>query len=212
MPCGSCCGCCGPAVPEGLPGESAPRESVRRLFFALWPDEAMRQAMALATREAALASGSRPVPAGNLHVTLAFLGSVPARRVPQLGVIAHRAATPCDGSVTPPGNEPPIELVFEHLEHWRAAHLLCAVPSEPSARVVALVHRLQGLLTEGGFAPDLKSPFRPHVTLARKIYRSPRMRDMQRVAWRFTDFALLDSRTLPEGAVYTVLEKFSLSR
>lgn len=54
--------------------------------------------------------------------------------------------------------------------------------------------------------------FRPHVTLARKVYRSARTIELQPVTWSFTDFVLVDSKTLPEGAVYTVLERFPLGR
>lgn len=165
--------------------------------------------MAQATRKAAQASDGRPVPAGNLHITLAFLGSVPERRLPQLDGIARRAAVLCGAAGLPPADEPRIELAFEHLEHWRPAHLLCAVPPEPPVRMAALARRLQMLLTEGGFAPDLK-PFRPHVTVVRKVSRPGAAGKMQPVVWRFTELALLESRTLPEGALYSVVESYSL--
>jgi len=35
---------------------------------------------------------------------------------------------------------------------------------------------------------------------------------MQPVTWSFTGFVLVESKTLPEGAVYTVVEKFPLDR
>src|SRR5579883_616458 len=90
---GSPCGCCGPAVAtEGSSPQSAPGAPTRRLFFALWPDEAMREAMVQAIREPVRASGGRPVHAGNLHVTLAFLGAVPERRLTELAEAARAAA------------------------------------------------------------------------------------------------------------------------
>ncbi|HVS77409.1 MAG TPA: 2'-5' RNA ligase family protein, partial [Steroidobacteraceae bacterium] len=109
---------------EQPPAEAAPREPTRRLFFALWPDEAMRQAMIQAIRKAARASGGRPVDPGNLHVTLAFLGSVPQRRLPELAEAARVAAGGADCG------KDPLELAFDHLEYWRAAQLLCVLPPE----------------------------------------------------------------------------------
>jgi 2'-5' RNA ligase len=207
---GSSCGACAWAVAaEAPPAEAAPQEARRRLFFALWPDEAMREAMALATRKAVQASAGRPIPAGNLHITLAFLGSIPEQQLPQLGEIARRAATLCAEAVPPPADGPHIEVIFEHLEYWRAAHLLCAVPPAPPARMAALARRLQVLLTESGFPPDLK-PFRPHVTVVRKVLRPGPPSEMHPVVWRFTDLALIESRTLPEGALYSVVESYSL--
>ena len=169
----------------------------------------MREAMALATRKAAQASAGRPIPAGNLHITLAFLGPVPERQLPQLGEVARRAATRCAEAVPPPADGPQIEVTFEHLEHWRPAHLLCAVPAETPTRVAALARSLQELLIESGFAPDLK-PFRPHVTVVRKVPRPGPPGEMHPVVWRFTDWALIESRTLPEGALYSVVESYSL--
>ena len=218
---------------EGPTAEAVPPQAPsRRLFFALWPDEDMRQAMLHAIRKAARASGGRPVPAANLHVTLAFLGAVPERRLGELGETARAAAAPgpTAAGANPPGRPPSpagtsedspasrLELAFDHLEYWRGAQLLCALPAEPPAPVSAFARKLQDLLAGRGFAPDLKSswsvelnisrPFRPHVTLARNIHRSPRVMDMDPATWSFADFVLMDSKTLPEGSVYTVLERF----
>lgn len=188
--------------------EAASREPTRRLFFALWPDEAMRQAMAHATRKAARASGGRPIADGNLHVTLAFLGSVPERRLSELAEIARGAAENLRAAFAgagPAGN--PLELTFDRLEYWRAAQLLCTLPTEPPAPVTALARKLQDLLAGRGFATDLK-PFRPHVTVARKVVRPGAMDRMHPVVWRFTELALVESRTLPEGAFYRVVESY----
>ncbi|HYL02781.1 MAG TPA: 2'-5' RNA ligase family protein, partial [Steroidobacteraceae bacterium] len=64
---------------------AAPPERTRRLFFALWPDAAQRTVLAHAVRKAVRNCGGRPVPAESLHVTLAFLGSVPESRMAELG-------------------------------------------------------------------------------------------------------------------------------
>jgi RNA 2',3'-cyclic 3'-phosphodiesterase len=170
----------------------------------------MRRAMGHATHKAARASGGRPIPAGNLHVTLAFLGSVPERRLPELAEVGRGAAILHAGdAVSPSKDGPPLELVFDRLDCWRAAQLLCALPAEPPSPVAALARGLQGLLTAHGFTPDLK-PFRPHVTVARKVSRPGRIASMHPVVWRITELALIESRTLPEGALYSVVESYPL--
>lgn len=177
----------------------------------------MRREMAEATREVTRAGrgsdpgcGGRPVPAGNLHVTLAFLGWVPERQLQSLAKLARQAAqTP--GSALPGEDAPgtPLELAFDHLEYWRASQLLCVLPAQPPVRTVALARSLQALLTASGFTPDLK-PFRPHVTVARKVSRPSPVPKMSPVTWRFAELALIESRTLPEGALYSVVEAYPL--
>jgi RNA 2',3'-cyclic 3'-phosphodiesterase len=170
----------------------------------------MRESMAQATREAARASGGRPVRADNLHVTLAFLGSVPERRLPELAATARAAAQTMRSEFSGAGFAAvPLELTFRRLEHWRAAELLCALPDEPEPRTAALARGLQQLLTRSGFAPDLK-PFRPHVTVVRKVVRSGPLGKMHPVLWRFTELTLIESRTLPQGALYSVVESHAL--
>lgn len=208
---------------EGSPPGAAGPEPTRRLFFALWPDDGMRAAMARATEDAVRGSGGRPVPAENLHVTLAFLGSVPERRLAQLAAIARQVAvvpSSCGDEASPASGGRGLALVFEHLEYWRAAHVLCAVPPRPPSPVAALARRLQEGLTEGAFVPDQKTsesaginiakPFRPHVTLARKALRPPRSTEIAAVTWSSMEFVLVESKTHPEGAAYRVLESFTV--
>jgi 2'-5' RNA ligase len=72
-----------------------------------------------------------------------------------------------------------------------------------------LANTLKSWLVAAGFTPDLK-PFRPHVTLARKVVLSIPTKHMTSVVWDFDDFALIESQTLRGGSVYRVLRTFSL--
>ena len=64
-----------PNAPEQVGGEGQPPR-VERLFFALWPDDELRQTLKHHCKPLLRHSGGRPVALDNLHITLAFLGSV----------------------------------------------------------------------------------------------------------------------------------------
>ena len=69
-----------------------------RFFYAVWPDATARSALAAAAADAARRTGGRPTRTANLHLTLAFVGAVPAERIDTLrtvGVAAAAAAAPC---------------------------------------------------------------------------------------------------------------------
>ena len=90
---------------------SGASEATQRLFFALWPDAAARAVLAAAVTEPVRLSGGRAVAESNLHVTLAFLGSVAQPRVRELRQIASAVAAACSG-------EQPLMLRFDALAHW----------------------------------------------------------------------------------------------
>jgi hypothetical protein len=46
--------------------------------------------------------------------------------------------------------------------------------------------------------------------VVRKVSRPGRIEKMHPVVWSFTELALVESRTLPEGALYSVVEPYSL--
>lgn len=182
----------------------------------------MREAMVQAIGRAARESGGKPVPAANLHVTLAFLGSVAGERLRVLGEVARAAAretasaaarrpagAPESESESADSPEAPFELSFDHLEYWRGAQLLCASAADSPPWAAALAGRLKTRLAQSGFAPDLKA-FRPHVTVVRKVVRPAPPGKMHAVIWGFTELALVESRTLPEGPLYSVVESYPL--
>jgi RNA 2',3'-cyclic 3'-phosphodiesterase len=183
-----------------LSGDTRPLTS--RLFFALWPDEPQREALVQAAARAVRSCGGRPVSAANLHVTLAFIGSVPRARVPELEVIARKVAAGC-------AQEAPLTLRFERLAHWRQPQILCVLAAEASAGTHALATALKDATAAAGFAPDLK-PFQAHVTVARKVLHAPRRPALRALEWCFDAFALIDSRTDSGGPVYSVIESYSL--
>jgi 2'-5' RNA ligase len=186
-----------------------------RLFFALWPDEAMQVALAAAVaasvREAG--PGSRAVPAENFHLTLAFLGAVPLLRFEALCQVAAQFAQGFDAG------ELPLAVTLDIVEYWRKPQILCATASETPPVAITLAERLQATLTAQGFAPDLK-PFRVHVTLARKVRRvTPELQHIEPVRWSFRDLHLVESRTEPAGAagaahasIYSTVEKWVLDK
>ena len=174
----------------------------------MWPDDEQRAALTHAAARIVRHCGGRPVPAENLHVTLAFLGSVPEPRLAELGVIARRAAA------TFRGDAQPIAVSLETLEHWARAQVLTVLERKDKAQASAsgapaLARILCAETAAAGFSPDLK-PFRVHVTVARKVARPPRPGVMRKVQWSFDAFALVESRTLPEGPVYSVVESYLL--
>ena len=185
------------------PAEPAPEPRSRRLFFALWPDSTLRERLARAVREAVHECGGRPVPLEQWHLTLAFLGAVPAARVVELAALARAAARAADVPETG------LELSLGRLADWPQPQVRCVLPIEPAPALGRLARALADVLSAAGFVPDLK-PFHAHVTVARKVTRPSAPRHLRVVHWRFERFALLESRTLPSGAVYSVVETYPL--
>jgi len=198
----------GPSVQGEAVSDSPTPEPTQRLFFAFWPTDEEQQALVRAVAKGVRASGGRPVPAQNLHVTLAFLGSVPLRRVPELRASAQLVAEACAW-------QGPLVLRFTHLVHWAQSQILCALGAAEDRGTVrgadALASALKDQAAAAGFSPDLK-PFRAHVTVARKVVRATRSLEMRSVEWSSAGFALIESRTRPEGAVYSVIESYPINK
>jgi 2'-5' RNA ligase len=182
---------------------AATSERAQRLFFALWPGDEARAALAQATAKAVRHSGGRPVPACNLHVTLAFLGAVPERRIAEMQRLAGTQAAALE-------RDRPLALTLERFDHFSRAQVLCVLAAaDDVAPAQALARALQQASAAAGFNPDLK-PFRAHVTVARKVLRATAPAALRPVVWEFTSFALVSSRTEPAGPVYSVVESYPL--
>ncbi len=181
----------------------------RRLFFALWPTAAMQSELAAAVRPTMQAMRvGRATPRESLHLTLAFLGSVPESCIETLrAAVDHVRRTP--GSAA--ARDAILDVTLDTVDYWPRSQLLCATPSREPAAAAAFADEVKHALSSAGFTPDLK-PFRAHVTLARQVSRGPADRGMTPVRWTFCDFALVESRTGPDRSLYSVLESWPLFR
>ena len=165
-------------------------EPTRRLFFALWPTEALRHDLEHETRHAARHSGGRVIPASNLHITLAFLGAVPDSR--------FTAALACQHAL----QVKPFELLLGTLGWWERQQLLCLEPVGGGETLKALVGELHLLLRSQGFVIE-HLPFRAHVTLARDVRRPHEFKPIKQLRWEVNRIDLIESRVGSSGSTYT---------
>ncbi len=168
-----------------------------RLFFAALPDAATRERTAAAAAAMALDSIVDNVPQIEYHVTLAFIGEVPATRLHELREIG-RAQT--------------IErfaLRFEAYEYWPKPEVVVAAARVIPAALQRLWNQLQRDLALRELAGDRKR-LRPHVTLARKVAQAPVLQALSCFDWPVTGFSLMRSDTRGAQARYTVVDTWQL--
>ena len=169
----------------------------RRLFFALWPNEAVRARLAAEVQT--YAALGRAIAARNLHVTVVFLGSVPADRIDDVRVAAK---------LTLSGK---FIVHLERMEFWRRSHLLALIAEHTPPQLQALVDGLRSRLRERGFELRDQETFRPHVTLVRDVEREPVAPGVAPVEWLVESFALVESQVGQRGSEYAVLEEWPLT-
>jgi 2'-5' RNA ligase len=170
-------------------------ERTRRLFFALWPDDALRASIAGRLRDMVPDGVGRTQQPGQLHLTLEFLGPVPESR---FGSVCEAA-----DAVRPA----PCEVILDRIAYWRRSSVLCLLASATPPALVALVEDLRSALRARDFAADPR-PYRAHLTLARKVWRPVTLPPPVPVRWPVEGFALVESRTDPAGSIYTVLQSW----
>lgn len=170
-----------------------------RLFFALWPDDALRSELASRVPtllEHVQGKAQRP---DQWHVTLEFLGAVPRERQAAL----HAAADHLHGA--------PLAIVFDQLDHWRRPQVYCLSASSTPLELERLVSGMRASLQDEGFEPESRE-YRPHVTLARKVRAAPTGALDQPLEWCADRFALVRSITGPAGSRYEPLHWWNLRR
>lgn len=141
-------------TPEGPRAAQAARAArTGRLFVALWPDAATRAALARWQQAHDWPPAARLTPARDLHLTLVFIGALPAEL---LDAVATAVAEPAA----------PFQIQLDHIEHWRGGLVVASVSSVPAA-LAAEQRRFEDPLRTLGLAID-ERPWKPHVTLARR--------------------------------------------
>jgi RNA 2',3'-cyclic 3'-phosphodiesterase len=167
-----------------------------RLFFALWPDEDARRALGALAHDVARVAGGKPAPPEKIHLTLAFLGEIPAERCPEL----IGAAREIRGA--------PFTLKLDRVGSFRRARVAWAGTSEAPRALVDLQAALAARLASRGFGLEERE-FAPHLTLARRIERSLPPASIAPIAMRATALALVASET--GTGRYTTLDTWPLA-
>ena len=181
------------------------------MFVAVDIDEPLRrQVSRVQDAVRAAAPGAKWVDPALCHLTLKFLGSVPAGQVADIGAGCRRAAA----------GATPFELVFGGIgafPRWRGARVLWMGITGGRAPLSALQASVEAELAPLGFPPEAR-PFSPHLTLAR--FKQPPPRTLQDAAGAcehqafgsvpIQDARLIRSDLRSTGPVYTLLEAFPL--
>lgn len=169
--------------------------SGRRLFFALWPDEGVRRALARWQRQH-LPPDVRPTHVADLHLTLHFLGQVEEDCVEPLLALGRRQRVGA------------FELVLDRVGWWSGPRVFWVAPGEVPA-ALARMHEAVGQELEAlDFTLDPR-PFAPHVTLARKVRGMPDGLTFRPLRWFVKEWALLESRA-GERPLYHPLARWPL--
>jgi len=196
---------CAPLLEEGR--ALAYTFRVPRLFFAIGLPLRVTEQL---ERMAEGIPSARWVPEDNYHLTLSFLGEVPARQLRDVldaakAVRAEPFSLSFEGVGTFP-KRPPARVLWAGLR------------SEPLLGL--LQRRLERALKELGFGPDDRK-FRAHVTLARLGREAPRGAVHDWLAehigfctepFPVTRFQLVSSVLTPGGSEYQVEGTFPLRR
>jgi RNA 2',3'-cyclic 3'-phosphodiesterase len=169
-----------------------------RLFFALWPDETERAALAAWQPSLHELCGGRVIHADMLHATLVFLGEVELSRLEALQLAAQEV------------NGKAFRLTFDAARYWGHNHIVYAASGDEPSHLMQLVRDLNLSLRKHHFHFD-KRPYQSHVTLLRNArWGEQPLPAMHRVAWQVREFVLVQSLSDKQGTSYQVLAQFPL--
>ncbi|ADE10576.1 RNA 2',3'-cyclic phosphodiesterase [Sideroxydans lithotrophicus] len=178
--------------------ESKEKETVLRLFFALWPNTVERTALAAWQPPLRESCGGRAMLPDTLHTTLVFVGNVAEHRLETLRLAAQEVS----------GRGFGLDLTEAH--YWGHNHIVYAAPQTVPVQLADLVIDLEHSLRKHRFHFEQR-PYKPHVTLLRNAqWSEASLPAMRTVRWRIEDFVLVHSLSDEQGARYEVLARFPL--
>lgn len=172
---------------------------LQRLFFALWPEDDVRQAITEHFRAMPQSKlqGSKMRP-DNFHITLHFLGNVDDA----MAECVHRAALTVQGSS--------FELTLDQLGHFYKSQVFWLGSHQLPPAMLALHQQLGEALKTCGFEPETR-PYAPHVTLMRKLRAPGDIPEVAPIHWPVQSFALIESVNDAEGVHYQPRQKYFLN-
>ena len=170
-----------------------------RVFYALVPPPALQCALADLSREVALCAHGRPIPADNLHLTLAFIGTWPVARLPALRAVGDDVSSRAMRTL----------LVLDTRGEFLRAGVAWIGPSTPPPALSALGNLLADALASNDVTYDLR-PFIPHLTLARRCRGPYPTGKAGPFKWNVDSLALMQSESGVAGSRYVNIASWPL--
>jgi len=174
------------------------KQKTRRLFFALWPTDQVRQSMVELLTSLPQKKNGRVMRPSNLHVTLHFIGQ------------ATTSTKDCMHAAARSVQAEPFQIDLNCFGLFPKAKILWMGTRNPSAQLEQLHKKLGLAIEDCGFNSDTRV-FSPHVTLARKYTGPVPERVSFSIPWAIEEFVLVESVPFEQGVNYQVIEKYPLA-
>lgn len=176
----------------------SPPGGAHRLFFALWPGDEVRDALARTVEAVpAFRDAGRRVAVPKYHLTLHYLGGWP--RFPEDVAASARDAAGALAARC-------FHLVVDHAGAFRGARVGWLAPSGNSG-LDALWSELRRALEDAGVPCRAHERFSPHVTVLREVRGRVAETPVDAVSWPVEDFVLVHSH---DGR-YDVIDRWPLA-
>jgi 2'-5' RNA ligase len=170
-----------------------------RVFFALWPDAAVRDSLDAAAGKLHELRGGRRTHPDTLHLTLVFIGEIALDRLPELLTAAAGIAVP------------KFDVLLDRSDCWRHNRVAHLGASQSPPALLELVGQLESRLSAAAIPFD-RRPYVPHITLLRKADCNPRIENpaLAPIRWPARDFVLVRSSLRSGGALYEQIGRWPL--
>ena len=170
---------------------------MKRLFFALWPDDATRQKI-IEFDDQLTDPRLKKVRTKNLHVTLVFLGNIESEQEENIIKASNDIFVPA------------INMQFDQLTFWQQKRgILSLTSSDQPQRLIDLVKQLQDVVLEQGVELENR-PYTAHITLARNLKSQPELDVNPPIQWHSESFVLVHSVSTDHGVDYQVINRWLL--
>lgn len=181
--------------------DNAADGGLHRLFFALWPHDALRAdiARAAAALERDHAPGGRRLKPERYHVTLQFLGDF--QPLPPNLIDAARAAA--DGV-----RSPAFAMPLDSAGSFRGSHVWWLGAGRMPDGLRTLWERLGEALLRARIPVKASAGFVPHLTIQRDVRHALPETSIDTLPWQVDRFVLIDSQP---GRPYDLVGRWPLT-
>jgi RNA 2',3'-cyclic 3'-phosphodiesterase len=173
--------------------------ALERAFLALWPSAQEAADLRVAVDANCRECNGIPVPLADVHCTLVYLGNLDAARYQALGSEIEGVTGEA------------FRLSLDLVEHWPGPRIIVACPREVPTALKELQQRLASATLSAGLPMDTR-PYRPHVTVRRKLPRGCATLPLPPCNWDVDQFAIAHSGGVAGESRYSIVRRWVLRR